>query len=60
MSQEMVTEFFPETFAGLLKDHVPAFYDYLLPNWVAERCPMPSIDLQVHITHSITQHAQEK
>ncbi|KAG0566723.1 hypothetical protein KC19_7G083100 [Ceratodon purpureus] len=47
MSKELVGEFFPETFNGFLKDHAPWLYDFLLPDWVAERCPMPSIDLQI-------------
>jgi hypothetical protein len=47
MTQQLVTEFLPETFNGLLKEHAPAFFDFLFPDWVTERCPMPSIDLQV-------------
>ena len=47
MSKEVIGMFFPETFDGFLKTHAPWLYHYLLPEWVAERCPMPSLDLQV-------------
>jgi hypothetical protein len=47
MSQQVALMFMPATM-GYIKDHAPSFFFYLFPNWVAEQCPRPSVDIQVN------------
>jgi len=47
MSRELAVTFFPVTFGEVLKDHAPGLFYYVFPDWALERCPMPSVDLQV-------------
>ena len=47
MSQQVALMFMPATM-GYLKDHAPSFFYYLFPTWVAEQCPIPSVDIQVN------------
>ncbi|XP_073395091.1 uncharacterized protein [Physcomitrium patens] len=54
MSREMALDFFPVTFGDILKKRAPEFFAWLFPDWIAKRCPMPSINLQIPGQGSVT------
>lgn len=47
MSKELAVHFFPATFGDLIRRHLPGLFNHWFPESIAERCPMPSVMLNV-------------